>query len=55
MNGNSNFLFFFVSVFVFCFFVFFPADVPEPPKDVKVISRGSREVMCHPELHSGNQ
>ena len=30
--------------FVFCFFVFFPADVPEPPKDVKVMSRGSREV-----------
>ena len=44
MNGNSNFLFFFVSVFVFCFCFFFPADVPEPPKDVKVISRGSREV-----------
>ena len=40
VDGNSNFLFFFVSFFVF----FFPTDVPDPPEDVKVISRASREV-----------
>ena len=41
-------MFFFVSVFVsFCLFFllfFCPADVPDPPKDVEVITRGSREV-----------
>ena len=41
VDGNSNFLFFFVSFFV-C--LFFPTDVPDPPEDVKVISRASREV-----------
>ena len=40
VDGNSNFLFFFVSFFV----CFFPTDVPDPPEDVKVISRASREV-----------
>ena len=40
VDGNSNFLFFFVS-FIVCFF---PTDVPDPPEDVKVISRASREV-----------
>ena len=31
-------------MFVCLFVCFFPADVPDPPKDVKVISRASREV-----------
>ena len=44
VDGNSNFLFFFVSFFVCLSVCFFPADVPDPPKDVKVISRASREV-----------
>ena len=29
---------------MFCFFFLCPADVPDPPKDVEVITRGSREV-----------
>ena len=40
INDNSNFLFLLVSVSVFIF----PIDVPDPPKDVKVISSGSREM-----------
>ena len=42
--NNSNFLLFFFSVLVLVFVFVFPADVPDPPTDVKVISRGSRKL-----------
>ena len=42
--NNSNFFLFFFSVLVLVFVFVFPADVPDPPTDVIVISRGSRKL-----------
>ena len=42
--NNSNFFLFFFSVLVLVFVFVFPADVSDPPTDVKVISRGSRKL-----------